>query len=157
MKRHYEKLHFINFRHIKQSYRMQYIFGPLNLGRHNSTWQNTIGCCRRKCDRYALSGWNCSALCHSVHPNSGQQRHISARQRSTTCCASSAWLSDTEKCWFVTMASSFTRFFTHWASLGWNGTTVTPSAKSASDVSGNGSDIDLHLEQYPTSIFQQLG
>jgi hypothetical protein len=31
-----------------------------------------------------------------------------------------------------------------------------PSAKSASDVSGNGFGIDLHLEQYPTSIFQQL-
>ena len=30
------------------------------------------------------------ALCHSVHPSSGQQRHISAGQRSTTCCASSA-------------------------------------------------------------------
>ena len=107
--------------------------------------------------RYTLSGWNCLALCHSVHPSSGQQRHISAGQRSTTCCASSAWLSDTAKCWFVTMASSFTRSFTHWACLGWNGTTVTPSAKSASDVSGNGSGIDPHLEQYPTSIFQQLG
>jgi hypothetical protein len=29
--------------------------------------------------------------------------------------------------------------------------------KSASDVSGNGSGIDLHLQQYPTSIFQQIG
>ena len=27
--------------------------------------------------------------CHSVHRSSGQQRHISAGQRSTTCCASS--------------------------------------------------------------------
>jgi hypothetical protein len=36
MKRHYEKLHFINFIHIKQSYRMQYIFGPLNLGGYAS-------------------------------------------------------------------------------------------------------------------------
>jgi hypothetical protein len=61
--------------------------------------------------------WNCSTLCHSVHPSSGQQRHISAGQRSTTCCASSAWLSDTAKCWYVTMSSSFTRFFTHWACL----------------------------------------
>ena len=91
------------------------------VGRHNSTWQNTIGCCRQKSDRYTLSGWNCLALCHSVHPSSGQQHHISARQRATTCCASSAWLSDTAKCWFVTMASSFTRSFTHWACLGWNG------------------------------------
>jgi hypothetical protein len=24
------------------------------VGRHNSTWQNTIGCCRRKSDRYTL-------------------------------------------------------------------------------------------------------
>ena len=127
------------------------------VGMHNSTWQNTIGCCRWKTDRYTLSGWNCSAFCHSVHPSSGQQRHISAEQRSTTCCVSSAWLSDIAKCWFVTMASSFIRSFTHWACLGWNGTTVTPSAKSASDVSGNGSGIDPHLEQYPTSIFQQLG
>jgi len=31
------------------------------------------------------------------------------------------------------------------------------SAKSANDVSGNGSGIDPHLEQYPTSILQQLG
>ena len=30
------------------------------------------------------------AFCHSVHPSSGQQRHISAEQRSTTCCVSSA-------------------------------------------------------------------
>ena len=29
-------------------------------------------------------------------------------------------------------------------------------AKSASDVSGNGFGIDPHLEEYPTSIFQQL-
>ena len=91
-----------------------------------------------------------------VHPSSGQC-HISAGQRSTTCCVSSVWLSDIAKCWFVTMASSFIRSFTHWACLGWNGTTVTPSAKSASDVSRNASGIDLHLEQYPTSIFQQLG
>jgi hypothetical protein len=34
---------------------------------------------------------------------------------------------------------------------------VMSSAKSASDVSGNGSGIDPHLEQYPRSIFQQLG
>jgi hypothetical protein len=40
--------------------------------------------------------------------------------------------------------------------LGWNVTTVMPSAKSASDVSGNGFGIDPHLEQYPTSIFQHL-
>ena len=26
------------------------------VGRHNSTWQNTIGCCRRKSDWYTLSG-----------------------------------------------------------------------------------------------------
>jgi hypothetical protein len=25
------------------------------VGRHNSTWQNTIGCCHRKSDRYTLS------------------------------------------------------------------------------------------------------
>jgi hypothetical protein len=29
-------------------------------------------------------------------------------------------------------------------------------AKSASDVNGNGFGIDPHLEEYPTSIFQQL-
>jgi hypothetical protein len=28
------------------------------VGRHSSTWQNTIGCCRRKSDRYTLSGWD---------------------------------------------------------------------------------------------------
>ena len=34
----------------------------------------------------------------------------------------------------VTVASVFIRFFTHWARLGWNGMTVTSSAKSASDA-----------------------
>jgi hypothetical protein len=34
---------------------------------------------------------------------------------------------------------------------------LRPSVKLASDVSGNGSGINPHLEQYPTSIFQQLG
>ena len=37
--------------------------------------------------------------------------------------------------------------------LGWYGTTVTSSAKSAIDVIGNGSGIDPYLEQNPTRIF----
>ena len=37
--------------------------------------------------------------------------------------------------------------------LGWNGTTVTSSTKSAIDVIGNGSGIDSYLEQNPTRTF----
>ena len=118
--------------------------------------------CRRKSEWHTLSGWNCSALCHSVHPSSGQQRHMSAGQRSTICCASSGNKSTfccvryTAKCWFVSMASSFTRSFTHWACLRWNGTTVTQSAKSASDVSGNRSGIDRIWNNIPQAFFNNL-
>ena len=50
------------------------------LVRHNRTWQGTISCCR-KSDWNMLSGRNRSVLCYSVHPSSGQQRHIPAGQR----------------------------------------------------------------------------
>jgi hypothetical protein len=41
-----------------------------SMGRHSRAWQDTISCCCRKSDRNTLSGWNCSALCYSVHPRS---------------------------------------------------------------------------------------
>ena len=118
-------------------YRLLGGYSVIVWGRNNRTWQDTISCCCRKYDQNTLSGWNCSVLCYSVHPSSGQQRHFPAVHCKTTCCIACTWLPDTAECWCATMASDFTRSFTHWAHLGWNGTTVTPSAKSASDVSGN--------------------
>jgi hypothetical protein len=104
------------------------------VGRHNGTWQDTISCCHRTSDRNTIQEWNCSVICYSVHPSSRQQRHIPAGQRWTTCCACFASLPDTAECWCVTVASRFTRSFIYWARLGWNGTTVTLSAKSVSFV-----------------------
>ena len=69
-------------------------------------------------------GINCSALSYSVHPSSGQQRHIPAGQRKTTCCACCTWVHDTAESGCVTVASGFTRYLPHWPRLGWNGKTV---------------------------------
>ena len=107
------------------------------VGRHNGTWQDTISCCRRTSDRNTLQGLNCSAICYSVYSSSMQQRHIPAGQRWTTYYACFTSLPDTAECWCVTVARCFTRSFTYWARLGWNGMTTTLSAKSASCVWNN--------------------
>jgi hypothetical protein len=88
-------------------------------------------------DRNTLKGLNCSAICYSVYSSSMQQRHIPAGERWTTCYACFTSLPDTAECWCVTLASCFTRSFTYWARMGWNGMTATLSAKSASCVRNN--------------------